>query len=174
MVLLSIDIDDALVQEWLAYAGYHIRDARDPLGEIRDEVIRPAIEEQIRTQGMRSGDPYRELTEPYRLRKEAQYGVQPILVASGDMRDDLDEVTAYRITRDSMTYEPSNDYAHWHQTGGYVENRPPQRIILKLIPNDYQVIENIFQDWLDDLRVANRRRPSDTPGGQSMPNIFIL
>lgn len=172
-ILLSVDIDDATTQEWFTYAGYHIRDAREPLRDTMQDVIWPAIREQLDSQGSRSGDPYEQLSEKYAAWKELRYPGEPILTLTGDMERALFHPRSYRVTRDSLYYHPNSDYAHWHQEGGYVEGRPPQRVIIELIPTDYQMIEAVFQSWLDDLRSTNIRRGSDF-SAQSAPFIDIL
>lgn len=173
MILLHIEIDDAKAQEFFNYAGYKIRDAREPLRDTMLQVVWPAIRDQLASEGRRSGNPWPELSDKYREWKELNHGSLPILYLEGDMWDALFDRNAYRVTRERLTYHPQNDYAHWHQEGGYIEGRPPQRTIIDLIPEDYDEIDMIFQDWLDELRTTNRARGTSVEF-QSGPSIDIL
>lgn len=174
MILLEIDIDEFTAQEWFTYAGYHIRDAREPLRTTMHDVIWPAIREQLDSQGGRSGRAYDPLSEEYGEWKELHYPGQPILRLTGDMDRALFAPNSYRATRDSLRYRPQSDYAHYHQEGGYVEGRPPQRVIIELIPEDYHKMEGIFQSWLDELRFSNTRRPNTTGDSSGIPDVNIL
>lgn len=173
MLLLQIGIDEQKAQEYFTYAGYKIRDARDPLRDTMLRVVWPAIREQLATEGARGGTPWPELSAKYAAWKDLHYGVLPVLYLEGAMWDALFDRQSYRVTRESLRYRPRNDYAHWHQDGGYIPGRPPQRTIIDLIPEDYDQVEIIFQDWLDELRVTNRARGNET-GFLSGPSIDIL
>lgn len=175
MVFLTIDIDDALAKEYFDYAGYKIRDARDPLKQVMHDVIFPAIREQLDTEGMRSGDPWPALNEKYREWKELNYPGEPILRLTGALESELFAYHSYYITRSAIHYEPQSDYGHYHQTGGYVYGRPPQRVILDITGEDEVMIEGIFELWLDELRTFNRRRgaPIET-FRPSLPGIDVL
>lgn len=170
MNFASVHVDDSTLQRFFAFAGYKARDLRDPLRKSMDDVVIPAVKEQIGSQGSRSGQPYESLNADYEVEKVAAVGfAEPILVRSGEMLKTLTNDTAYRVFRDHARYSPSSGYAHWHQTGGYVEGRPPQRVILNLMPEDYEHIQSIFEAWLAELRDANRARP----GSGTMPNFNI-
>lgn len=184
-VFLETKIEDDKVQAFLTYAGYHIRDARDPLERVMQDVVFPAIGGQLDSEGARGGSPYEELSPEYLERKIREgYGGQPILRRTGDMAGrnvgdrygDLFADNSYRATRDSLRYAPRNRAAHWHQTGGYVAGQPPQRQILQLTVEDDHEIQDIFNLWLDELRVANARRPNapDPDTRPSAPDFFIL
>lgn len=175
--LLSVSFDSRELESWLAFAGFKARDLRDPLRKSLNEVVVPAIREQILSQGARSGDPYEGLNDDYEEEKMDAVGFTiPILVRSGQMLQDLTADTATRVFMDHAWYRPDNDYAHWHQTGGYVEGRPPQRVILDLIPEDYEEIQSIFNAWLAELRDANRTRrgPGTLPDFNIADSFNIL
>lgn len=168
---ISVDVDDSRLQEFFAFAGYKARDLRDPLRESMDDVVIPAIREQIFSQGERSGQPYDPLNEEYELEKIDAVGFAvPILVRSGQMLADLTADSSYRVFKDHAVYNPESDYAHWHQTGGTTKGRPPRRVILNLIPEDEEHIQRIFEAWLAELRDANRARR----GSGQMPSFNIL
>lgn len=175
-LILIVEIDETLAQEYFDYAGAKIRDAREPFREVMHEVIFPAMREQMDSEGERSGDPWQELSEKYRLWKESSpWGGAPILELTGKMERALFDSHSYRATKDHLTYAPKSDYAHWHQGGGYVEGRPPQRKILELIFEDELHIEGIFENWLDELRTANPRRGSaDLNYSPTIPLFDIL
>lgn len=163
-LFLDVDIDTDEVERWVIYAGYKVRDMREPLRESIHNVVIPAVLEQIASQGSRSGEPYEELTMEYSLDKMNDVGfLHPILVRSGKMLNDLKDSSSVRVFREYAWYRPDNPYMHWHQTGGYVEGRPPRRVVLDLIVDDYREIQNIFESWLAELRDLNRRRTGDAP-----------
>lgn len=175
-VILDIDVDTALADAWFEYAGYHIRDAREPLRRSMLEVVFPAIREQLDTSGAHAGTPYEPLADEYGAWKELAYPGEPILRLTHDMERALFDPLSYRVTRDLLEYRPRDFKVAYHQEGreagakgGYMPARPP----VALSVGDVEEIETIFTDWLDELRVTNRRRGSDTFGAIP-PNINIL
>lgn len=177
MGILDVSIDTHQVDDWFVYAGYKARDAREPLRESIQNVVVHAAREQILSEGSRSGQPYEALNEEYELEKiEAVGFAHPILVRTGKMLRDLDDRTAVRVHMHSAHWNPYNDYLHWHQTGGYVEGRPPQRVVVALTTEDYEDIQDIFENWLTDLRHTNRRRtgPAELPSFSVQDYFDIL
>lgn len=167
---LEVRVDTHEVDEFFAFAGFKARDQRDPLRESIEDVVHPAIKKQIASQGTRSGEPYQPLNEEYELRKIEDWGFAiPILVASGQMLQDLTSDTSYRVFKSHAWYRPESEYAHYHQQGGRQRGRPPKRVILNLVPEDYEKIQDIFEAWLAELRDANRARR----GRGSMPDFNI-
>lgn len=68
-----------------------------------------------------------------------QKGSAEILVDSGDLRDSLvDPGRAARTTSKTMEWGTDADFAHWHQEGGTIEGRPPER---QVIPDPFPVEE---------------------------------
>jgi hypothetical protein len=175
MIILDIDIDTALAQAYFDYAGYHVRDARPPLTDVKNFVIIPAIRGQLSSRGVRGGKPYEPLSLDYEKRKAADgYGMEPILRRTGAMEMALFDEDAFHITSQHLDYEPDSEYAFWHQVGGYVFGRPPQREIIVLTTSDAEEIEDIFTIWLDDLRTANTRRGvPDANMRPGIPDVFI-
>lgn len=157
---IDVDVDARQLQEFFVFAGFKARDLRDPLRKSMEEVVIPAVRDQILSQGVRSGNPYPPLDEEYERWKTEEVGfAYPMLIRSGDMLKALTDSTSYRVFRNSAYYRPQDiDYAHWHQTGGTKRGQPPRRVILSLIPEDEHHIQNIFQAWLAELRDANRAR----------------
>lgn len=164
-MIVRIDVDSLQATAFFDYAGRKVRDARKPLRDVRDWVIIPAVTEQLDSEGDRGFYPWPDLSPKYEIRKDEDgYGDRPILEREGDMRRALLSKRAFIITRSELEYEPERanpevDYAGWHQGGGYVAGRPPQRTIVDLIPEDEEEIEMIFEAWLDDLREAGGREP---------------
>ena len=176
-VILDIDIDTAQADAYFAYAGYKIRDAREPLRRSMLEVVFPAVREQLDTAGAHAGTPYQPLTTPYRGWKERHYPGQPILRLTGDMERELFDPLSYRVTSDELIYRPKDPKVAYHQTGrnvsgkgGYMPARPP----VALSADDIGQIDDIFTEWLDELRLGNRARPNFTLPGIGAPPINIL
>lgn len=165
-IYFHIEVDDHQAKEFFVYAGYHIRDARDPFRRVAYEVILPGLVEQFDTEGERTGG-WEPLDDDYLEDKiKAGYGNKPILERTGAMKRDLLDPLAFHVTKDHLSYNPSdfnqvaeygNRYDFYHQTG---EGRVPARPWLVLTPNDERQIAEIFYEWLDELRLANRRRPN--------------
>lgn len=189
MIILRIDISDAQAQAYFDYAGYKVRDAREPLRQIMHDVVWNAIGKQLDSEGSRGGRPYDQLSDDYLERKIREgYGGQPILRRTGAMagRNIGDRTGAlfapdsYIVTRTRLIYDPELadaevDYTNWHQTGGYEFGRPPQREILVLIRDDVDSMQDIMTEWLDDLRTANRNRGATDPNFQApLPDVFVL
>lgn len=173
-VILSTDIDAGLAEAWFEYAGYKIRDAREPLDDVMHRVVWPAIREQLRTEGVRSGEKWPGLSTKYESWKIQRYPGEPMLRLTHDMEKALFDSRSYRVTSDSLVYRPNDEKVAWHQEGADRErNVLPQRTIVELITEDYEDIEGIFQNWLDELRTANIRR-GNTLSSQPMPDWFIL
>jgi hypothetical protein len=174
-VILRVDIDIATADAYFLYAGYKIRDAREPLRDVMHEVVWPAIRGQLDEKGARSGAPWQELSEEYGAWKELRYPGEPILRLTGAMERSLFDPFSYRVTMQNLTYRPLDEKVSWHQTGAERSRggRLPQRVIVELTVEDYETVDDIFTEWLDELRTANARRgPLGTPPGA--PSIDIL
>lgn len=172
-VLLRVDVNAETAIAWFDYAGYRIRDARNPMREVMLDVVWPAVRGQLDSQGARGGDPWQALSAQYQAWKDANYPGRPILVLTGKMEEQLFNPLSFHTTRDSLVYKPESDYLHWHQDGGYEEGRPPQRVVLDLIPEDYEKIQIIFDAWLFELANANIRRTASPDFHAPLPDFFI-
>jgi phage gpG-like protein len=171
IVVLDVKITTAEVDEWFVYAGYHVRDARSPLRRSFNMVILPSIKARMENEGY--GE-WEDLTEEYLARKIADgYGGKPILERTGKGKRDIFS-TPPVVHQDEMMWAPDNDYMHWHQSGGYVEGRPPQRTWLELDVDDEEQIDGIFQTWLDELADHNSRRSPDLSYQAPVPMYDIL
>lgn len=176
-VILEIDIDEALAQEYFEYAGYHVRDMRDPFRRVADEVILEAVEGQFNEKGARSGSPWPPLSDEYWEWKELNYPGMPMLRLTDRMYNAmLNDPRAFHITRDSLRYAPRDPKVEFHQSGQSRERGgtlPPRRTV-ELIAEDYEQIQFIFQDWLDELRAANIRRGAPGEAVLPAPNVYIF
>lgn len=172
---IEFHVDDATAQAWFDYAGYKIRDARQPLRRVAFEVIRPGIVEQFKTEGMRTGG-WQQLRYPYAVWKMEMVGDKPILEFSGKGKRRMLALTAFKVHKTSLIYNPNDPgYMHWHQTGGYKPGKPPQRQIVTITTQDKAQIEAIFMEWLDSLRLSNKARPNDVGGFTGpMPGWSVL
>lgn len=78
------------------------------------------------------------------------FGAGPILHRTGDLEDSLvDPNRAANVGRMQMTWGTNVSHAHWHQDGGTVAGRPPQRVILDLRTEDRRMLER------DQVRFIN-------------------
>lgn len=180
----DIKVDDREVINFFEYAGYKTRDARDPLSKVAYEVIYPGIQIQFITEGARTGG-WQSLSTMYEKQKAADgYGAKPILERTGAMKKDLLDISAFRVTRTSMHYHPrdthrvaeygSGEYAEYLQQGRYDEHYMPPRPWLVVTPEDERKIYDIFYEWLDELRTANRSRRGTAVYMGSIPQGWSL
>ena len=80
------------------------------------------------------------------------FGAGPILHRTGDLRDSLvDPNRAAQTGPRHMIWGTSVPYAHWHQDGGSVPGRPPQRVILDLRTEDRRRLEREQVRWIDQV-----------------------
>lgn len=84
----------------------------------------------------------------------ARKGHATILVDTGDLRASLvDPGRAMQIHGTSAEYGTDVEYAHWHQDGGYVAGRPPQRQVIPdpLPVETRRLLEREMVKWVDVL-----------------------
>lgn len=96
---------------------------------------------------------------PSTVKQHAAIGDSPphILHLTGDLEDSLQrshEDHVLEITDNSVIEGTNNEYAHFHQTGGDVAGRPPQRTVY--VPPESNI--------LDDMKTAIVRGIADTLG----------
>lgn len=169
---VKAELNDEILKEWFAYAGYKVRDAREPFREIAYTVIRPGIQEQFATEGDRSFGGWQELSEGYALRKLKDVGPKPILQRSGELKMAMEAFDAYHFHKESMSYEPEAPaYAANHQHG---TERMVARPIVEWTVEDDEQVELIFSSWLDDLKFSNRRRVNTGGFVTSFPGFDLL
>lgn len=174
MLSITIRIDDEQAQEYFAYAGYKIRDMRDPLRDVRDQVIRPAIREALDSEGESIGEVWPAYSEDYGTRKETSlYADEPMLTRTRTARAVLDNPAAYHITQTKLDYFIFSDYMYYHQSGEAMGGK--QRRWLDITTDDEYQIQGIFEAWLDELALANRRRGNPEYGRTfGVPNVEVL
>lgn len=179
-VWIDIEADDSQVQEFFTYAGYHVRDMREPLEESLVFVVLANIEEQFVTEGALAGG-WKPLTDEYRMRKEVRWPGKGILEASGGMRDYIMGARGdkpWRITRSYLVYDPHHDpKVEYHQHGAYGRQpggNLPAREILTWGAHDDLHVEHIFSEWLDKLRDYNFARSGDAPRPDALPHIGMM
>lgn len=178
--VLKVTINDEELRRWFEYAGYKVRDARDPFARIAYELILLGIETQFVTEGMRSGGWMPLALRTRQERAHEGFGpAHPILERTGAMKEDLTAIDAFRITREHLEYSPRDTrqiaehgktYAHYHQEES---GRTPARPWLIITDSDEEYMEHIFENWLDDLRFENRARPN-VLGIFGAPHLNIL
>lgn len=171
------------LEAFFEYAGYKVRDMREPLQDTAD-YIQSTILFQFESEGAYRSGGWTPLEERYQAWKEAKGGgdmilqLEPFLLHSdpGTPEDNkmmvpLLDPSAWDITLLEAVYEPDSTRAGWHQTGVDYRRRGgalPARPILDLDEEDYLFIEGVFEDWLDELRSNNASRI----GPATLPPIF--
>lgn len=82
----------------------------------------------------------------------AGFGAGPILQRTRTLADSLiDPNRAASTTPRTMTYGTDVAYAHFHQEGGTIAGRPPQRVILDLRVEDRRRLEREQVRWINDV-----------------------
>jgi hypothetical protein len=165
--LVVFDIDDAQLDAYFAYAGQYARDMRPPFQRVAAMTI-AMVFEQFQTEGAKMSGGWRPLNPRYEAQKAKDgYGGMPILQRTGRLfASAVSYRSAIRVTRDSMQYKPHEyrngvDLVEVHMSGregggkgGYMPARP----IFEDTAEWYDNIEEIFVDWLDDLRGVSKAR----------------
>lgn len=135
----------------------------DDFSDQLKKIISQAATEQITSQGERSGDPYKPLNKGYASRKEAIYGQQPILVATGDLysrvaNGDEYAVNITNLDQDNIrvSIEITDPIAIEHQLGDPSTNLPARPIFV-LIEDDADrvgdLVQNAIQQTLANLNL---------------------
>lgn len=136
-----------------------LADMREPLGHIADD-LKHAVGEQFLSEGAHgTGAPWVPLEPGYAAEKDERYPGNPILVASGKMReaflvDGTRELTAQRLVWgvDDQVDEHGDRIAiraGAHQTGRGVV---PQRKIVSLTQTERRGFDREFTSWLTHMR----------------------
>jgi hypothetical protein len=132
-----------------------LADLRQPLGDVAD-ILKDAVGEQFASEGEHgTGGRWASLSPAYARQKEARYGPNPILVASGEMRrallvDGTRELSSHRLVwgitdqRDDQGQQISQRAAA-HQSG---EGHMPQRKIIALTNLERRNIDRAFVSWI--------------------------
>ena len=163
------------VEAFFEYAGYKARDMREPLGEIQLHIMLDIVQ-AFETEGWRTGgwDPP---SDSYLMRAPGPDAWEPrrggLLEKTGEMRAIVEDEASWTLTMNDLTFHPPSEKAAWHQTGAQSRSRGgslPARPIIELTEADIESFEQIFADWLDGLRSANRRR--GIPDTSLRPGVF--
>jgi hypothetical protein len=88
------------------------------------------------------------------LRQKAAAGYPPDpLVRTGDLMDSLVDPNRGALAEgpQEMTYGTEVEYAHWHQDGGSIPGRPPQRPIIDLKVEGRRRLEQAMVIWLNEV-----------------------
>lgn len=179
-VSITVSVDDRQLQEFFIYAGYKVRDMREPLTDVLHEIIFRNLEEQFDGNGILAGG-WEPLTDAYFARKHADplFAGEPTLVRTGEMREYLLGMfpeKPYHITRSYLLYDPHHiERVEWHQHGVPMRNPGgdlPARPIMTWSEANSVEAGHIFESWLDDLREYNARRSGSATRPGSIPNII--
>lgn len=154
MALFNLRFDvngDTQVSRAFEVFGHEAEDMSDPLGRIGEDLLHK-VSDQFRTEGGRSGSPWRPLNPTYAAWKESQVGPEPILVFRGWMRRTMTSRSAVTVSRKRMVYRPvgpHSDIAGYHQHGS---GHNPRRKMVDLTTADKRGWERIFAEWINELR----------------------
>lgn len=179
----EVGTDD--LESFFEYAGYKARDMRAPLSDTADYISFTVLAQFESEGAFRSGG-WLPLDEDYEEWKLVKGGGDMILQLTpallhgepGDPRDDymmntLLNPISWTVTSHDAIWHPDSDRAAWNHMGAVDRRRGgtlPSRPILDLNETDYEFIEDIFYEWLDELRTANPARGD--VGEAEPPGIF--
>lgn len=121
----------------------------DPLWDRFKPVMAAIEEQQFATEGHGDWPALADST----IRQKAALGFPPDpLIRTGALRRSLtDPGQAARTTPRSMTWGTDVAYAHWHQDGGSIPGRPPQRKVIDLTVEDRRRFEREMLSWVNQL-----------------------
>lgn len=175
-VVVGFKVHREEVDSYFAYAGYKVRDMREPFTDVAKMTI-SMVHEQFLTEGARMGTPWEPLSASYLLEKEISFPGRRILVRTGEMElgtEDFFNPTVLRITKDSMHYKPHRlvdgdvDLVQVHAMGrgplgfnsktGEPWGAMPARPIFEETQEWYDEVERAFTRWLNGLRERNTAR----------------
>lgn len=130
------------------YAG-EADDLTEPLQDIA-ESLRLSISEQFRSEGAHGlGGQWPALNPAYARWKRSVVGDQPMLVFTGEMRDEMTSQSAFTVSPQRMIYEPNDPKAIHHQRG---DGSLPAREMVALNEGDRRSWDRHFATWLNSLR----------------------
>lgn len=146
----SIDVmGQSIYDRAFEAAAREVENLTDPLTAVA-EHLRLSVSEQFRTEGEAGlGTRWQALNPDYEAYKEANWGPQPILVRSGEMRAEMTDPRAFTVSPRRLVYEPRSSIAALHQVGaGHLPARP----IVVLNEGQRRSIDRIFASWLNAIR----------------------
>jgi phage gpG-like protein len=121
-----------------------------PLWEAFWPILSHAEQDRFDSEGFGEWPPLAEST--IREKERLGYPDTPLL-RTGDLRDSLiDPAQAvHDATARSFTWGSDVDYAVYHQDGGSVEGRPPQRTVLDISVDIRQELEGALLGFMEEL-----------------------
>lgn len=152
-LLFEFDVaGDKEVSRGLSRFGQYASDLTDPFNQIADDFWK--IERgQFASEGSQGGAVWKPLNKDYAKRKALIFGVQPIMVASGKLRESLTAQTGYtirEINKQSFRLGTSIPYAAYHQQPSAMKGggKMPRRPLIKLRESDKKRWIKIIQSYL--------------------------
>ena len=143
------------VDRMLSRTSEKLKDLRPFLDGVED-MLSEIVVEQFASEGSRSVS-WAPLSPRYAAQKQARWGRQPILVASGAMKKSLISKGGAHIARhpdkETLEFGTQTPYAIYHQTG---TEQMPQRKILDLMERDRRAIMKLLQRYLFTGRSGGR------------------
>ena len=109
-------------------------------------LLQSLVKEQFDTEGGRTGG-WAPLSPSYAADKARRFGAQPILVATGKLRDSLvgGSAISRQVGNESLEFGTSVPYGIYHQKG---TQNMPQRKILDLNSDDQRTLMKMLQRHL--------------------------
>jgi phage gpG-like protein len=121
-----------------------------PLWERFSEEMTEIEDERFASEGHGRWAPLAESTLRDRARRG--FGPGPILQRTGNLRESLvDPARAAKTTPRTMTWGSDVDYARYHQEGGSIPGRPPQRVVLEIRVEDRRRLETQMVSWINQV-----------------------
>lgn len=121
-----------------------------PLWERFKVVMSQVEQERFDSEGHGQWQPLAAST--IRERVALGFGEGPILQRTRTLADSLiDPNRAARTGPRQMTYGTDVPYAHYHQDGGSIPGRPPQRPILDIRLEDRRALEAAQVGWINEV-----------------------
>jgi hypothetical protein len=138
---------EAQVSRAFEAAEREVQNMTEPFEAI-GRLILGHVHSQFRTEGEHgAGSKWQPLNDKYAAWKEMQVGDQPILVFTGEMREEMLSDQALSVYPQRLIYRPQGERAEiaaLHQAGEGV----PQRKVLNLNMEDRRMWDRTFHEWL--------------------------
>jgi len=107
-------------------------------------------EERFSSEGYGEWDPLADST--LRQRARLGFGPGPILQRTRNLMDSLvDPARAAQTSARTMSWGTDVSYAGFHQDGGSIAGRPPQRVILEVRAEDRRRLETQMVSWINEV-----------------------
>jgi len=107
-------------------------------------------EERFSSEGYGEWDALADST--LRERARLGFGAGPILQRTRNLMDSLvDPARAAQTTARTMSWGSDVSYAGFHQDGGSIAGRPPQRVVLEIRAEDRRRLETQMVSWVNEV-----------------------